>query len=59
MIPPPPVVMDAVEDLERNTGQDDKPYFMSNNLMKLLNAKNVQPKDHVDGEEVPLETIQS
>lgn len=50
----------TVEDLERNTGYDDKPYFMSKNLMKLLNAKNVKALDHPDGgEEVPMETIQT
>lgn len=49
----------AVEDLERNTGYDDKPYFMSKNLMKILNAKNRKSKNDTDGEEVPMETIQS
>ena len=34
----------AVEDLERNNGHDE-PYFMSKNLMKLLNVKNV--KQHI------------
>lgn len=52
----------SVEDLERNTGHDDKPYFMSKNLMKLLDAKNVKALDYPDGvagEEVRMETIQS
>lgn len=34
----------AVEDLERNDGSAEKPYFMSKNLMKILNKKNKQPK---------------
>lgn len=46
-----------MEDLERNNGQD-KPYFMSKNLMKLLNAKNKRT-DATDGEEVAMETLQS
>lgn len=56
--------MCAVEDFERNNGHD-KPYFMSKNLMKLLNAKNVKSSVHpdgtdgTDGEEVPMETLQS
>ena len=33
-----------VEDLERNNGQD-KPYFMSKTLMKLLNVKNKEQTD--------------
>jgi len=37
-----------VEDLERNDG-DNKPYFMSKELMKLLNAHNVKAgKDKTD-----------
>ena len=48
-----------MEDLERNTGHQDKPYFMSKNLMHLLNAKNVVHTEDVDGESVPLETVQS
>jgi len=34
----------SVEDLERNDGSAEKPYFMSKNLMKILNKKNKQPK---------------
>lgn len=30
----------AVEDFERNNGTDEKPYFMSNKLKKLLSVKN-------------------
>lgn len=52
----------TVEDLERNDGTD-RPYFMSSNLMKLLNAKNkkYEGTDAPDGaEEVELvETIQA
>ena len=51
-----------MEDLERNTGQGDRPYFMSKSLMKILHAKNVNSKDGTDGEndeEVSMETIQS
>ena len=33
-----------VEDLERNNGQD-KPYFMNENLMSLLNVKNKEQTD--------------
>ncbi|CAM4640095.1 unnamed protein product [Leuciscus chuanchicus] len=33
-----------LEDLERNDGSPEKPYFMSKNLMKILNKKNKQPK---------------
>ncbi|XP_051520550.1 choline transporter-like protein 4 isoform X2 [Myxocyprinus asiaticus] len=33
-----------LEDLERNDGSPQKPYFMSKNLMKILNKKNKQPK---------------
>ena len=40
----------AVEDMERNNGRD-KPYFMSKQLMKLLNSKNVKKGgDATDGE---------
>ena len=31
-----------VEDLERNNGTQEKPYFMSKKLMKLLNVKNAK-----------------
>uniref|UniRef100_A0A8C1MBF6 Choline transporter-like protein n=1 Tax=Cyprinus carpio TaxID=7962 RepID=A0A8C1MBF6_CYPCA len=33
-----------LEDLERNDGSPEKPYFMSKNLMKILNKKNKAPK---------------
>ena len=29
-----------MEDLERNDGTEENPYFMSNNLKKLLGVKN-------------------
>jgi len=29
-----------VEDLERNDGSEEKPYFMPKNLMKILGKKN-------------------
>ncbi|XP_063042135.1 choline transporter-like protein 4 [Engraulis encrasicolus] len=34
-----------LEDLERNDGSMEKPYFMSKNLMKILNKKNKKPKN--------------
>ena len=40
-----------VEDLERNNGQD-KPYFMSKKLMKLLNVKN--KTESSSGQEVEM-----
>ncbi|KAJ8334976.1 hypothetical protein SKAU_G00406150 [Synaphobranchus kaupii] len=33
-----------LEDLERNDGTKEKPYYMSKNLMKILNKKNKVPK---------------
>ncbi|XP_076610488.1 choline transporter-like protein 4 [Chaetodon auriga] len=33
-----------LEDLERNDGSQQKPYFMSKNLMKILNKSNKAPK---------------
>ncbi|KAG7324666.1 hypothetical protein KOW79_012682 [Hemibagrus wyckioides] len=33
-----------LEDLERNDGSAEKPYYMSKNLMKILNKKNKQAK---------------
>ncbi|XP_051899454.1 choline transporter-like protein 4 [Pristis pectinata] len=33
-----------LEDLERNDGSPDKPYYMSKSLMKILNKKNKDPK---------------
>lgn len=35
----------TVEDLERNDGSEQKPYFMSKGLMKVLGKKNKKPKD--------------
>lgn len=32
----------AVEDLERNDGSPEKPYYMSKDLMKILGKKNVK-----------------
>ncbi|XP_035379218.1 choline transporter-like protein 4 [Electrophorus electricus] len=32
-----------LEDLERNDGSAEKPYYMSKSLMKILNKKNKQP----------------
>ncbi|CAJ0957688.1 unnamed protein product [Ranitomeya imitator] len=37
---PPSVLGAAVEDLERNDGSSERPYYMSTNLQKLLNKKN-------------------
>uniref|UniRef100_A0A1W7RIF5 Choline transporter-like protein n=1 Tax=Agkistrodon contortrix contortrix TaxID=8713 RepID=A0A1W7RIF5_AGKCO len=34
-----------LEDLERNDGSQEKPYYMSKSLMKILNKKNKKPKD--------------
>ncbi|XP_039192564.1 choline transporter-like protein 4 [Crotalus tigris] len=34
-----------LEDLERNDGSEEKPYYMSKSLMKILNKKNKKPKD--------------
>ncbi|XP_034277341.1 choline transporter-like protein 4 [Pantherophis guttatus] len=34
-----------LEDLERNDGSEEKPYFMSKSLMKILNKKNKAVKD--------------
>lgn len=33
----------AVEDLERNDGSVEKPYFMSKGLMSILGKKNKKP----------------
>ncbi|XP_041091249.1 choline transporter-like protein 4 isoform X3 [Polyodon spathula] len=35
----------TVEDLERNDGSQEKPYYMPKSLMKILNKKNKQPKE--------------
>ncbi|XP_028251347.1 choline transporter-like protein 4 [Parambassis ranga] len=37
-----------LEDLERNDGSVEKPYFMSKNLMKILNKSNKAPKKGKD-----------
>ncbi|KAM8883156.1 choline transporter-like protein 4 [Synchiropus picturatus] len=37
-----------LEDLERNDGSVQKPYFMSKNLMKILNKSNKAPKRSKD-----------
>ena len=34
-----------MEDLERNDGSAEKPYYMSKGLKKVLNKKNKSPKD--------------
>ena len=34
----------TVEDLERNDGSQQKPYYMSKNLMKILNKSNKAAK---------------
>ncbi|XP_063147303.1 choline transporter-like protein 4 [Candoia aspera] len=34
-----------LEDLERNDGSQEKPYYMPKSLMKILNKKNQQAKD--------------
>nr|XP_019957994.1 PREDICTED: choline transporter-like protein 4 isoform X2 [Paralichthys olivaceus] len=39
-----------LEDLERNDGSLQKPYFMSKNLMKILNKSNKKPKRAKEGE---------
>lgn len=37
-----------MEDLERNDGSAEKPYYMSNSLQKLLNKENRGSKDNID-----------
>ncbi|CAL1541152.1 unnamed protein product [Lymnaea stagnalis] len=34
-----------LEDIERNDGTPEKPYFMGKDLMKILGKKNLKPKD--------------
>ena len=34
----------SVEDEERNDGSEEKPYFMSKDLRKILGKKNQTPK---------------
>lgn len=38
----------SVEDCERNDGSEEKPYFMSKQLMKILGKKNLVPRDQYD-----------
>lgn len=33
-----------VEDLERNDGSAEKPYYMSQSLMKIMNKRNAETK---------------
>lgn len=33
-----------VEDLERNDGSAERPYYMSQSLLKILNEQNAQTK---------------
>lgn len=35
----------SVEDCERNDGSEEKPYFMSKQLMKILGRKNKIPRN--------------
>lgn len=35
----------TVEDCERNDGSEEKPYFMSKQLMKILGKKNLIPRE--------------
>jgi len=41
-----------VEDLERNDGTPEKPYFMSKELMKILGKKNKNSKENAENEHV-------
>ena len=34
----------TVEDMERNDGSAERPYFMSQNLLSLLKKSNEEPK---------------
>ena len=54
------MTLSAVEDLERNNGHN-KPYFMSKNLMKLLNVKqHTDGTDGTDGEgAVQMESLET
>ena len=38
-------MLPTVEDLEKNDGTAEKPYFMSKGLMKILHKKNKAPDD--------------
>ena len=40
------IFMCFLEDLDRNDGSPEKPYFMDKSLMKLLGKKNKKPKDN-------------
>lgn len=44
-----------MEDYERNDGSEERPYFMSNNLKKLLNVKN--KFDRIDGDDGSMEEV--
>lgn len=44
-MPPALGSLSAVEDLERNDGSAERPYFMSSNLKKLLNKTNKKPAE--------------
>ena len=33
------------QDIERNDGSSEKPYYMSKDLKKILDLKNEQPRD--------------
>ena len=46
----------SVEDYERNDGSEEKPYFMSNNLKKLLGVRN-KFEDTDDG--ITMESIEN
>ena len=37
-------LLHLVEDLERNDGSEEKPYYMSKGLMELLGKQNKKPK---------------
>ena len=37
-----------MEDLERNDGSPEKPYYMSKDLKRIVHKKNEKPKDEAD-----------
>ena len=41
----PVTIISTVEDLERNDGSQEKPYYMPKGLMKLLGKKNKKNKE--------------
>ena len=41
-----------VEDLERNDGSSEKPYYMSKDLMKILGKKNKKADKNKNGDAV-------